>query len=139
MREALDAIGELNQELLAILVLTARSGSAQPFPLADSLRARFAQLTAVEIEAISHCGVLLADAEFTVAARWRNADGAGDSAMDQDLRGHWLTHDQAIAFGFAACLHGTLFMLHLELPVSCWACQKRCLHIIEDDTGRRGR
>jgi len=104
MRDALDAIGQLNQELLAILVLTARSGSAQPFPLADSLRDRFAHLTAVEIKAISHCGVLLADAEFTVAARWRNADGAGDSAMGQDLRGQWLTHDQAIAFGFAVLM-----------------------------------
>ena len=104
MREALDAIGELNQELLAILVLTARSGSAQPFPLADSLRDRFAHLTDAEIKAISHCGVLLADAEFAFAARWRNADGAGDSAMDQDLRGHWLTHDQAIAFGFAVLM-----------------------------------
>ena len=104
MRDALDAIGQLNQELLAMLVLAARRDSVQPFPLADSLRDRFVYLTAAEIRAISHCGVLLADAEFTVAARWRNADGAGDSAMDLDLRGHWLTRDQAIAFGFAVLM-----------------------------------
>jgi hypothetical protein len=104
MRDALDAVGQLNQELLAILVLAARRDSAPPFPLADSLRERFAHLTAAEIKAISHCGVLLADAEFTVAARWRNADGAGDSPMNLDLRGHWLTHDQAIAFGFAVLM-----------------------------------
>jgi hypothetical protein len=104
MRDALDAIRQLNQELLASLVLAARRASAQTFPLADSLRNRFAHLTAVDIKAISHCGVLLADAEFSVAARWRNADGAGDSAMDLDLRGHWLTHDQAIAFGFAVLM-----------------------------------
>lgn len=104
MRDALDAIGQLNQELLASLVLAARRDSAQPFPLADSLRDRFAHLTAVEVKAISHCGVLLADAEFTVAARWRNPDAAGESAMDLDLGGHWLTHDQAIAFGFAVLM-----------------------------------
>jgi hypothetical protein len=104
IRDALDAIGQLNQELLAVLVLKARRDSAQSFPLADSLRARFEYLTAAEIRAISHCGVLLADVEFTVAARWQHADGACDSSMDQDHRGHWLTQDQAIAFGVAVLM-----------------------------------
>jgi len=104
LSDALGAIGELNQELLTVLVLAARRDSAQSFPLADSLRPQFENLTSAQIGAISRCGVLLADAGFTDTARWQNADLAHESRVDADTGGQWLAQDHAIAFGFAVLM-----------------------------------
>jgi hypothetical protein len=104
LSDALDAVGQLNEQLLAVLVRTAGSDSSQTFPMADSLRSRFARLTAEQCKAISRCGVLLADAQFTRVERWLNVGSIVGTDAVYDAGCHWLGQDEAIALCFAVLM-----------------------------------
>jgi len=101
LSDALDAIGQLNEELLAALVHTTRRDSQLVFPLAESLRSRFAKLSADKCRVISHCGVLLVDAAFTDIDRWERVDPS-KSIVEQPSE--WLSQDQAIALSVAVLM-----------------------------------
>jgi hypothetical protein len=101
LSDALDAVAQLNEQLLAVLVRTAGSKSLQIFPMAESLRSRFAALTIAQCVAISRCGVLLADAQFSNSEQWSNIGSISGPVVTSAGRCQWLGQDEATALCFA--------------------------------------
>jgi hypothetical protein len=100
LTDALAAIGGVNKQLLEALRLSAGRVD-QTFPLAQNLRAQFAALTADQIRGAPFCGVLLADAGFSEAERWRRVSEPSELEPSGENAPEWLAREHAIVLAYA--------------------------------------
>jgi hypothetical protein len=102
-RDALDAVHEVNEQLLDALCQNAAASDA-PFPLAHPLRARVAGLTADDRRQIAQCGVLLVDAGFSDCQLWSEA--INDTGLGAPARPScgWLSIEHAISLAHSTLL-----------------------------------
>jgi hypothetical protein len=94
---AVDAVHQVNAQLLDILCISARSTTPRS-PFKDPLRARFTSLSASECARLACCGTLLVDVGFSDPGRWRTAAGSLEkfSVQMPAQPDHWLLPDEAI-------------------------------------------
>jgi hypothetical protein len=102
---AVDAVHQVNAQLLDILCVSARSTTAHS-PFTDPLRARFISLSASQRERLVCCGTLLVDIGFSDPGRWRNAAQSLDiSAVQMPTQlASWLLPDEAILLAHSTLL-----------------------------------
>jgi hypothetical protein len=102
---AVNAVHQVNGQLLDILCLSARSTTPRS-PFKDPLRARLISLSASQCERLACCGTLLVDVGFSDPARWRNAVESLEKSPVQmpEQLDHWLLPDEAILLAHSTLL-----------------------------------
>jgi hypothetical protein len=102
---AVNAVHQINSQLLDILCISARSTIPRS-PFKASLRARFTKLSASQCERLACCGTLLVDVGFSDPGRWRNAAESLETIPVQMSAqpDHWLLPDEAILLAHSTLL-----------------------------------
>jgi hypothetical protein len=99
-----DAIFASNQQLLKALAVSARMRSGA-FSLPSELRLPFASLGDSDHRRIAQCGILLADAGFADAERWRAIARMVDhrNALPNDAR-EWLSSEDSVVLAHSVLM-----------------------------------
>ena len=111
-QEAVLAVQAVNTQLLEALVDAAHAADAR-FPLAHLLRSRFAALDTAERAAMSQCGVLLADAGFSMPHRWSGEIPERSMHRVAEEAPHWLAPERD-----SSLAHSTLLVAWYVVRIS---------------------